>query len=135
MGCAYPGKYVFADGRVIRYCMGCNEKYIGVNYDAFVGAATGCNQDDDDKCDIANCLYCGLKDATTASCFGCKDGFAAKTSLTECVSTTDSNCQVLDNAGTTCETCWWPFRFDGSTCSRAKLLYAGSVFFVGSLIS
>jgi len=133
--CAYPGKYVFADGKVIRYCMGCNEDFIGVNYDAFVGAATGCNQNDTDKCSITNCLYCGKKDAKTDCCFGCKDKFAASQDMTKCVAYTDSNCQTLDSTNTKCETCWWPYRFDGSACSRSTLMYLTSVVLLSALFS
>lgn len=116
--CVYPGTYIKADGTVIRYCNGCAEKYIGQNYNAFVGAATSCTQNATKTAAITNCLYSGLSAWGTNSCYACKSGYAVNSTGTACTSHTSEKCRQL-NTGGTCQECWWPYWFQGNVCLTA----------------
>jgi len=53
--CAYPGEYISSSGMPIKYCMGCKENFIGINYSGLVGTATACSQNPEKTCPITNC--------------------------------------------------------------------------------
>lgn len=93
--CAYPGKYIFANGKILRYCMGCAEGYRGQDYNAFVGAPTSCNKNAAATTCVTNCQYCSMSGPATDYCWACKNGFIASNDGTSCVAevTATKNCQ------------------------------------------
>lgn len=129
--CAFPGTYVLADGTVIRYCAGCNEGYVGRDYNPFVGAATSCTQNTNKLNNITNCQYEGLKafawnssysGTSYAYCMACKSGYVAAWDQLTCIANTDDKCARLSTDGTTCQQCWWPYWFQGSTCAKSNII-------------
>merc|ERR1712183_326395 len=120
--CEYAGKYIFANGKILRYCMGCAEGYIGQDYNAFVGAPTSCNKNAAKTACVTNCAYCSMNGPGSHLCWACKNGFVASNDGSSCIAETTStkNCQNLNAAGTQCETCWWPYYFQGQSCLKSN---------------
>lgn len=121
--CDYPGRYVAADGTIIRYCAGCMENYVGQNFSAIVGFATSCTQTLAKTCPITNCKNCGQKSWGVDSCFVPKNGFVNSSDQLTTIATTLDKCWVYDTAGN-CMMCWWPYWFSGSICAKSSLLKA-----------
>lgn len=109
--------------RIIRYCAGCMENYVGQNFSAIVGFATSCTQTLAKTCPITNCKNCGQKSWGVDSCFVPKNGFVNSSDQLTTIATTLDKCWVYDTAGN-CMMCWWPYWFSGSICAKSSLLKA-----------
>jgi len=121
--CMYPGKYVFANGTILRYCMGCESGFIGKDYNAFTNAPTSCTKNAAATTCVTNCEYCSMNGPLKHYCWACKSGFVAANDGLSCVaeSIKTLNCQFLSSSDTAqCETCWWPYYFQGSSCAKSS---------------
>ena len=135
--CAYPGRYVYADGTVVFYCYGCSygetDGLVGREFNGLANAPTGCtyyyaNTTDmvagtPSACPFTNCSYCSLENLSgTVTCMACLENFVLNNAGTACATATaDGNCKRLDSAGTGCEECWWPYYFQATLCLKSRI--------------
>merc|ERR1712086_393144 len=93
--CMYPGYYIFANGTILRYCMGCAKGYVGKDYNAFTNAPTSCTKNTAGTTCVTNCEYCSMSGVADHICWACSSGYVASNDGSSCVaeSTTTLNCQ------------------------------------------
>ena len=89
--CAYPGRYVFASGEVVRYCMGCAKNYIGQNYSGLVNAPTSCTKNTTGDSCVTNCEYCSQDAYESNYCWACSSGYVAANDGLSCVAETTTS--------------------------------------------
>ena len=135
-GCKYPGKYRFADGYQIMFCMGCKEGYIGQHFNGLVNAPTSCTALKNKEPVIDNCYYSSMSGWEVQICWACKEGYVASKNGKTCYTHSQATnlgsdnydkCKNLDKNDATgyCGECWWPYRFQSTsskTCSYGNLI-------------